>query len=130
MRNVRFWVPTGIGILLTPLFMYAVMHSKGGGHDGPGLMLAVYPVPTLILALFDSVAPHDALHAQAVNTLTLILLFGGAIVQFPLYGFILSYANIRESCWVAACAGIVWVHLFAVAVWLVIYVIVDVLLKV
>lgn len=94
-----------------------------------GGMLVLYPAPTLILTSFVGVAPNDAFIAKALETLSMILVIGGAIVQFPLYGFILSYAKLRESCWLVAGAGIIWLHLFAIAVWLVITGVQMVLLK-
>ena len=123
MRHIRFWIPTIVGALITPPSLYAALVSTGAGHGGYGAMLILYPVPTLTLLLFAGVAPGDAFLSQVVGTVSMSLVFGGAILQFPLYGFILSYAKLKESCWLALCVGVIWLHLIGVGVWLVIAVI-------
>jgi hypothetical protein len=40
----------------------------------------------------------------------------GAVLQFPLYGFIVSYANLKQHWWLTLCAGVVWVHLIVIIV--------------
>jgi hypothetical protein len=130
MRNIRFWIPTIVGTLLTPFSLLAALVSTGAGHGSYGAMLVLYPLPALILVLFASVAPSDAFLAQLIGTLSMILVFGGAILQFPLYGFILSYAKLKGSGWLAICSGIIWVHFIAIGVWLVVTLITEVILKV
>jgi len=36
------------------------------------------------------------------------------ILQFPLYGFIISYANLKRRWWLRLAAAIVWLHLIAI----------------
>ncbi|HYW69386.1 MAG TPA: hypothetical protein VE961_00030 [Pyrinomonadaceae bacterium] len=122
MRNFRFWLPTLIGALITPLLLLFAAISTGGGHGGYGAALVLYPLPLLILvlSLFAGVARSDAFTAKAVDTISLGVIIGLAIIQFPLYGFILSYARLKITWWLTLVAGIIYLHLFGVAVWLVI----------
>lgn len=83
-------------------------------------MLVLYPLPTLILVLFAGLAPSDAFLSQGIQTVSMVLVFGIAILQFPVYGFLLGYAKLKGSCLLTVCAGIIWLHVFGIVVWLVI----------
>jgi hypothetical protein len=119
MRNIRFWLPAIIGVFLTPIFFYLLPYliPAGSGHAGAGMvqLLVVYPLPLLTM-MFLSGKSSDAFLSQA-------LAMGAIWVQFPLYGFIISYANLRKSLWLKICAGLVWVHLIAIAAFVIIFVI-------
>ena len=129
MRNIRFWIPAIVGALITPLCLYAALVSTGAGHGGYGAMLLLYPVPTFILVLFAGVAPDDAFLSQVIGALSKVLVFGGAILQFPSYGFILSYAKLKESFWLLLCSGIIWLHIIIIGIWLVIALVTGVVLR-
>lgn len=129
MKGIRFWIPTAIGILITPLCLFAAAASTGAGHGGYGAMLVLYPLSSLMLVIFAGAAPADAFAAQIVHALSIALVVGCAILQFPFYGFILSYSRLRESCWLTVCWGVVCLHIIVVALWLVITVIMNVILR-
>lgn len=71
----------------------------------------------VILILFAGVGPSDAFAAQTIQTVSLGLVIGLAILQFPIYGFILSYARLKEKWWLTIIAGIICLHLFGIVVW-------------
>lgn len=120
MRNFRFWIPPIIGLLVTPPFLFAALVSTGAGHGSYAAALVLYPVSMLILVLFAGVGPTDAFAAQIVQTISMALVLGIAILQFPSYGFVLSYARIKSLWWLTISAGIVYLHLVGIAIWLII----------
>ena len=116
MRNIRFWIPAIIGALVPPICLY--LTPMGADHAGAGLgaLLLFYPVPLFIMMLLAGGPSGDAFLSQIIGALA----FGGAILQFPLYGFIISYAKLKQSFWLKLCAGVIWLHIIAIAVFLVI----------
>jgi len=50
-----------------------------------------YPVPLFIMMLFAGGSSGDAFLSQIIGALA----FGGAILQFPLYGFIISLCKVE-----------------------------------
>ena len=117
MRNIRFWIPTIIGILLTPVFLLVAVMSAGAGHGSYAAAMVFYPLSMIILVLFAGVAPADAFGAQIIQTTSTVLVVGLAILQFPFYGFVLSYVRLKNIWWLTIGAGIIFVHLFLIAVW-------------
>ena len=120
MRNLRFWLPTIIGALLTPVFLFAAAASTGAGHGSYAAALVLYPVSMMIMVSFAGVAHSDAFTSQSIQIISLVLVIGLAILQFPLYGFVLSYARLKDKWWLTIAAGIMCLHLLGVAVWLII----------
>jgi hypothetical protein len=120
MRNFRFWVPTAIGTLITPVFLFAAAVSTGAGHGSYAAAIVLYPVSIVILALFAGVASNDAFTTQIFQTISMVLVVSIAILQFPFYGFILSYAKLKESWWLTVGVGIIYLHLVGILLWLVI----------
>ena len=123
MRNFRFWVPTIIGALATPVCFYLVFdmgsgHATASGHAGAGMgaLLIFYPLPLFVMMLSAAGPSRDAFLSQVVGALAI----GAAILQFPLYGFIISYAKLKRSFWLKLCAGVVWLHIVAIVIGLVI----------
>jgi hypothetical protein len=115
MRSIRFWIPVIIGALLTPIFFHFVDASGGSGassHAGAGVvsMLLFYPVPVFCVILSGGGSAGDAFLSLMVNRLA----FVGMILQFPLYGFIISYANLKKRGWLRLAAAVVWLHLVAI----------------
>ena len=98
MNKIRFWIPFLIGVLITPVFFYAstLSDSSAASHAGAGFqMILFYPIPFL-LAIFSSP----------------VLGIGLAAIQFPLFGFIVSYANLKkESVFYAVIKVIIWLHI-------------------
>ncbi|MEK6334166.1 MAG: hypothetical protein AABM67_04395 [Acidobacteriota bacterium] len=120
MRNFRFWLPTAIGTLMAPVFLWAALDSTGAGHGSYDAAIVFYPLSMLILGLFAGVAANDAFATQILQTFSMVIVVGIAVLQFPFYGFVLSYAKLKNSWWLTAVAGIICLHLVGIGVWLVI----------
>lgn len=73
-------------------------------------MLLFYPLPVFSMMLFTGVASGDAFLSQVISRLA----FAGMVLQFPLYGFVISYANLKRHLWLRLCAGVVWLHVIAI----------------
>ena len=114
MRSIRFWLPPIIGFLIIPamwlLLPYTI--SSGADHAGAGLgqLLVLYPIPMLIV--FSSKTANDAW--------LLTLALAVALIQFPLYGFIISCARLKKALWLKILAGIAWVHVIAAVAFMII----------
>ena len=125
MTNVRFWIPVIVGALLTPVCLYLIAASAGdssaSGHAGAGMgaMLLFYPLPVLSMMLFAGGPSGDAFLSHVISRLA----FAGMVLQFPLYGFIISYANLKRYLWLRLCAGVVWLHIIAIIACLTVFVI-------
>lgn len=120
MRNFRFWLPTIVGTLITPVLLFAAAVSTGAGHGSYAAAIVLYPLSIVTMVLFAGVAPGDAFATQTIQTVSMVLIIGLAILQYPLYGFVLSYARLKNKWWLTVAAGIIYLHLFGIAVWLVI----------
>jgi hypothetical protein len=129
MRNFRFWIPTIVGIAITPICIFLTSISAGAGHGGYGALFVFYPVPTFTLLLFAGVSPNDAFLAHIVGTIINVVVLGSAFLQFPLYGFILSYARLKESCLLTVIAGMIWIHLSGIVIFSVIAIIMALILR-
>lgn len=116
MKNIRFWIPLIIGVVLTPVCLYLIGTSAGysgaSGHAGAGMgaMLLFYPLPLFSMMLFAGGTSGDAFLSHVISRLA----FAGMVLQFPLYGFVISYANLKRHLWLRLCAGVVWLHLIAI----------------
>jgi hypothetical protein len=116
MRNIRFWIPVIIGALLTPVCLYLFAQSAGGsgasGHAGAGMvaMLLFYPLPLFSMMLFAGGPSSDAFLSHVISRLA----FAGMVLQFPLYGFIISYAKLKRDLWLRLCVGVVWIHIIVI----------------
>lgn len=120
MRSFRFWIPSIIGALITPIAVFAALASTGAGHGSYAAATVFYPMSLLILVLFAGARPTDAFNAQVIETISMVLVFGVAILQFPLYGFILSYARVKNFWWLTVGAAVIYLHLAGIAVYAVI----------
>jgi hypothetical protein len=116
MRTLRFWLPVIVGFFVTPLFYFLLPYliSPGASHAGAGMgqLLVMYPIP--LLTMMFAASSGDSFFMGAVA----FVAFG---LQFPLYGFIISYARLKESVWLKVLAGIVWLHLIIIGVFLIIF---------
>ena len=73
-------------------------------------MLVFYPLPVFSMMLFAGGSSSDAFLSHVISRLA----FAGMVLQFPLYGFIISYANLKRHLWLRLCAGVVWLHTIAI----------------
>jgi hypothetical protein len=111
MKSFKFWIPTIIGGLITPLLLGAALISTGAGHGSYLSILVFYPIP-LLLSFLQPVKIDDAFFKAIVENTIIALACGTAIIQFPLYGFIISYAKKkRGSRFWAICKVVAWLHI-------------------
>ena len=75
-------------------------------------MLLFYPLPVFSMMLFAGGPSSDAFLPHVISRLA----FAGMVLQFPLYGFIISYANLKRHLWLRLCAGVVWLHTIVIIV--------------
>lgn len=96
MKKIGFWIPCIVGALITPLFFYASTLSGGGAasHAGAGFqMILFYPIPFLPAIFLMGLVNNPSL----INQLVSIFCIGLAVIQFPLFGFVFSYANLKKG---------------------------------
>jgi heme/copper-type cytochrome/quinol oxidase subunit 4 len=119
MNKIRFWVPSIIGVLLTPIFFYAsTLTSRGAAsHAGGGFQaICFYPLP-ILLAVVVSSSMDDAFLQQVIR----VICIGLAVIQFPFFGFMLSHAGTRQgSIFYALIKGVIWFHVIVSLIFLVI----------
>jgi hypothetical protein len=97
MKSSKFWIPIALSFMVTPVFLYLGIASGGAGHGHYLLAKILFPFTMLSTRAFGSiVAPF-------------ILL---AIIQFPLYGFILGSANVKGRMFLSF-IGVFLIHLLA-----------------
>ena len=120
MRNLQFWIPTIVGTLITPVFLFAAAESTGAGHGNYAAAMVLYPLSLGVMILFAGLAPADPFTAQIVDAISLVLVVGLAVLQFPFYGFVLSYARLKGSSWATFGTLIIYFHLIVIVVCLVI----------
>ena len=65
-------------LIVTPIALLLGVGSAGAGHGDYHLAMILFPYTLLSTALFDSITPPFVILA---------------VIQFPLYGFVLGYAN-------------------------------------
>ncbi|HWP54457.1 MAG TPA: hypothetical protein VN476_09965 [Pyrinomonadaceae bacterium] len=125
MRTIRFWMPAIVGTIATPVCLYLITLSASfstgaSGHAGAGLvaMAIFYPLPTTVM-MFAGRPARDASVSQVIS----VLAFGGIFLQFPVYGLIIGYANLKRSVLSKLCAGIVYLHVFIIVALVSVYLI-------
>jgi len=97
MKSLKFWIPVAVSFLVTPIFLYLGIASGGAGHGHYLLAKILFPFTMLSTRAFGSiVAPFIVL----------------AIVQFPIYGFILGKANLKGRMFLCS-IGVLLIHLLA-----------------
>ena len=107
MKDSRFWIPAIVGVLVTLLILYLAPLGTDHAGAGMGVMLIFYPLPLFAMMLLAGGASSDAFLSHIISMLAI----GVAAVQFPLYGFIISYARLKRSFWLKLCACVVWLHI-------------------
>ncbi len=73
-------------------------------------MMLFYPVPVFSRMLFAEGPSGDAFLSHVISRLA----FVGMVLQFPLYGLIISYANLKRHWLLRLCAGVVWLHIIVI----------------
>ncbi len=99
MKNFGFWKPVILSFVVTPIALLLGMASAGAGHGNYFLAKILFPYTMLSTFLFQSIT--DAF-------------FMLAIVQFPLYGFLLAFASRMKKLGSLAII-LAMVHILAVA---------------
>jgi hypothetical protein len=99
MKTQSFLIPVIVSLILTPIALLLGVGSAGAGHGDYRLAMLLFPYTMLSTAVFDSI------------TFPFIVL---AIIQFPLYGIALGYANQRGrfglfAILVGVVHGLAWV---------------------
>jgi hypothetical protein len=116
MKRIRFWIPATIGALLTPVCLYLIAESSSGSgtcdHAGAGMvaMTVFYPLPVFSMMLFAGGPSSNAFLSHVISRLA----FAAMILQFPLYGFVISYANLKRHLVLRLCAVVIWLHIIAI----------------
>ena len=89
-----------IGLVLMPFAVTLAIISGGGGHGNYGFARALFPIPLLMTRLTR-------------DTITRIVMIA-AVLQFPIYGWILDVAARRNRAALAA-ALVALVHCIGLA---------------
>jgi hypothetical protein len=98
-RGLKFWLPVGLSIAVTPVCLLLAVGSGGAGHGDYFLAKVLFPFAILSTRIFDSITfPFLAL----------------AVAQFPIYGIILGRAHVKSKLPTAA-AAILIAHALSVA---------------
>jgi ankyrin repeat protein len=97
-QAIRFCIPVIASIALTPIFVFICIAFAGGGHGTVFPMWILFPFWWLMFS--DGLA-----HSNFV-------LFPPLLVQFPIYGIILGFANVKRKLILAACV-LLCIHLSA-----------------
>ncbi|HEX8735546.1 MAG TPA: hypothetical protein VF721_09500 [Pyrinomonadaceae bacterium] len=100
MKARGFWKPFIISLAAMPFCLFFGMASAGAGHSDYFFAKVLFPFTMLSVLVFNSI------------TIPFFLL---AVAQFPLYGIILGFANLKNKLRVST-IGLLLVHLLALAV--------------
>lgn len=95
------------------VYYFAIRTAQGpSSHAGAGLglMLLFYPIPSLILMTGTSSA--NAFLSHIITGVAVLI----AVLQFPFYGFVISYARVNKSMVVKGANVLVWIHIIVIAV--------------
>ena len=113
MKNLAFWKPVIIGAAITPIFLLVAIGAAGVGHGSYLPMLIFYPLSLFLLMLgITTDGIQDAFLKMILGNGITALAIGIAIIQFPLYGFIISYSRAKkEPTWFSIWEIIVWIHI-------------------
>ena len=102
---MRSRTPIIAGVLITPVALFAAIASAGAGH-GTYLWAKIFFPYTMISSVFYQTS-------SAPRVLNVLLWIVFPIVQYPLYGIILSLAN-RNRRTAFTIAGLCVLHLAVV----------------
>jgi hypothetical protein len=105
MGTRSFWIPVIASLIVTPIALFLGVGSAGAGHGDYRLAMMLFPYTMLSTFIFDSI------------TIPFIVL---AIIQFPLYGMALGYANQRGRIWrvtilLSVVHGLAWLAMSSLA---------------
>ena len=93
-RSRSFYWPFGVSLLATPVCLLLGLASAGVGHGDYRLAMVLFPFTMLSAFAFNSI------------TIPFIIV---AVIQFPLYGILVGFANVRHKGLVTA-ACILGIH--------------------
>lgn len=100
-----------LGALATPIFIGIAMVATGAGHGSFLSTLVFYPIPLLLL--FLQPVDIDGVFLKGIlDNIIMALAFVIAIIQFPAYGFIISYSGLKKDSkfWTMS-KIIIWMHI-------------------
>ncbi len=80
-KRPQFWLPVGVSLVLSPIFLLLAIGSAAGGHGNYVLARILFPYTMLSALFFNVISPP------------FIML---ALLQFLLYGMILGEAAERK----------------------------------
>lgn len=84
MKNIGFWKPIVISLVVTPIALFVGLASAGAGHGNYFLTKVLFPYTMLSTVWFESILEP---------------FFLVAIFQFPVYGIILALGRKRFGVW-------------------------------
>jgi hypothetical protein len=118
MSDFAFWKPIIIGIIATPIALFVTIDSAGIGHGSYLPMAIFYPISSfLLLSEIAADGIEDAFLKMIVGNGVTVLAIVIAIIQFPLYGFIIGFSRAKkEPTWFTVLEIIVWIHIAISAV--------------
>lgn len=118
MKNLSFWMPSIVGALATPVFILTALISTGAGHGSYTSLLVFYPAPLLLLFLNSEGSNHGWL-LTIIDNIVIASAVVSALLQFPIYGFIVSYSQLKtRSLFLTACKWAALLHFGISIVWL------------
>lgn len=85
--------------------------STGAGHGSYAAAIVLYPLSMVILILFAGFVGFDAFATNIIQSISLAVVVGLAILQYPFYGFVLSYGRLKHSWSARLATGLIYLHL-------------------
>jgi hypothetical protein len=98
MKTVEFWMPIIISFVLTPLTLFLSVASAGAGHGDYFLAKILFPYTMISTLFFQSI------------TIPFVIL---AVIQFPLYGFLLAMSG-KGKRMILRMIGLAVLHVLAI----------------
>ena len=108
--TASFWIPPVAGILITPLCLLIVLSSAGVGHGSYAPMMLLYPY-SLGLLISQFAFGIDSVFSDICVGLAIIV----GIIQFPLYGLVIGFANATQLWYFVIGKFLVFLHVGLVA---------------
>lgn len=103
-NQLKFWRAPIVGAIATPIFMWQALVATGAERGSDAVMLLVYPFS------LASLVYQAGSNVLAVQRFFIMLAITLAIVQLPLYGFVIAYANLRRTWYWMVPKFIILIH--------------------